>query len=388
MTSSEKILQKRLVTSGLSASEWDQVSAGLKDRAFWSARVEKVRYLQTAQNRLGDLLANANNSDGALTSRAQIVSNLMRTAKEEGIATGAGGLTDPGSAKRASVIVDTNAGLAQGYIQYVDSNTKGGRLAFPAWKLVRVSPRIHKRDWFAIWTENGGETPGGQMIALKDDPIWTNISRFGTPYPPFDYGSGMGVEEVSFEECVTLGLVEPDYIPPDPGPVENFNAHLEEQISFQGTDDPGWQFLQDAFGDQIKYADGKIQWQSNIILDALRNTPAGDRTAIRLGVLTDSAAQKASAAKVSLPSYRLTTDTGTIRHALSDHGIATETRKDQFAITESDVSLLPHLWRDPDAVFQDGDGICFSKTLSDGELRMIVQEKSGQIVPKTIYKKK
>ena len=48
MTASEKLLQKRLVTSGLSSNDWDRVAAGLKDRAFWSARVQNVRFLQTA----------------------------------------------------------------------------------------------------------------------------------------------------------------------------------------------------------------------------------------------------------------------------------------------------------------------------------------------------
>ena len=106
--------------------------------------MQSVRYLQTAQSALGDLLSGANNADGALTSRAQIVSDLMRTAREEGIAKGTGGLTDPGSAKRAAVIVDTNAGLARGYTNFVASNTLGGRTAFPAWELVRVEPRQAK----------------------------------------------------------------------------------------------------------------------------------------------------------------------------------------------------------------------------------------------------
>jgi hypothetical protein len=39
----------------------------------------------------------------------------------------------------------------------------------------------------------GGQIFGGRMIALKSDPIWTAISAFGTPYPPFDYNSGMWV---------------------------------------------------------------------------------------------------------------------------------------------------------------------------------------------------
>jgi hypothetical protein len=31
-----------------------------------------------------------------------------------------------------------------------------------------------------------------RMIARKDSPIWEALSRFGTPYPPFDFNSGCG----------------------------------------------------------------------------------------------------------------------------------------------------------------------------------------------------
>lgn len=52
----------------------------------------------------------------------------------------------------------------------------------------------------------GGKIRGGRMVALKSAPVWTNLSRFGRPYPPFDYGSGMGMEDIGREEAVELGL--------------------------------------------------------------------------------------------------------------------------------------------------------------------------------------
>lgn len=39
------------------------------------------------------------------------------------------------------------------------------------------------------------------MIALKSDRVWTNFSRFGRPYPPSDFGSGMGVEDIDRDEA-------------------------------------------------------------------------------------------------------------------------------------------------------------------------------------------
>jgi hypothetical protein len=45
------------------------------------------------------------------------------------------------------------------------------------------------------------------MIARKDSPIWEELSRFHTPYPPFDFNSGMWVKDVSREEAVGFGIL-------------------------------------------------------------------------------------------------------------------------------------------------------------------------------------
>ena len=261
MTAAEKLLQKRLVAAGIDSLGWDVVQAGLKDRAFFSARVESLRFLRRAQSRLGDLLSTARDADGALASRARIVSDLMAAAREEGIATGSGGLSDPGSVKRAAVIVDTNAGLARGYTAHVAGSGRGARLAYPAQELVRVEAREQERDWRGRWTAAGGKLFGGRMVALKDDPVWERISRFGVPYPPFDYGSGMGVELVSYEDAVAIGLIAPDWDPGQSDPVADFNSRLEADLEISGESDPAWLWLKDVFGDQVEIADGKVRWR-------------------------------------------------------------------------------------------------------------------------------
>jgi hypothetical protein len=54
------------------------------------------------------------------------------------------------------------------------------------------------------------------MIALKDSEVWSRISRFGTPWPPFDFNSGMGVRNIGRRECVRLGLIQPEQRVSDP----------------------------------------------------------------------------------------------------------------------------------------------------------------------------
>lgn len=65
------------------------------------------------------------------------------------------------------------------------------------------------RPWRERWKEAGGKLYDGRMIALRNDPIWRKISRFGSPVPPFDFNSGMGLEEVNRFEAEALGVELP-----------------------------------------------------------------------------------------------------------------------------------------------------------------------------------
>jgi hypothetical protein len=392
MTASEKILLKTLVATGLSSSEIDLVAAGLKDRAFFSSRVESIRFLQGAQKGLGDLLANARNEDGAITSRAQIVSDLMRAARENGIATGRGGLTDPGSAKRAAVIVDTNAGLARGHVSWAAGSTKGARMAYPAQELVRITPAKQPRVWTALWKAAGGKLPGGRMIALKTDDVWRRLSRFGVPYPPFDYGSGMGVSDVSFEECVSLGILADDWAPGDENPVEDFNATLEADLDFKGAGDPEWKFLQDSFGDQVRHEGGKVKWQGDVIGDAFKTRAADPdfKRAVRLGAPTPEALSAAPAG-APLAGQNLTMQSDHLYHELKRHIGDAETHAGSVPLAESDLALIPHAWRRPDRVTADPKtgALFFELKSADGNwYRLVVKAFPGETKFLTFYKVK
>ena len=61
-----------------------------------------------------------------------------------------------------------------------------------------------KRKWIA----NGGSIYDGRMIALIKDPIWSRMSIFGLPYPPFDFRCPFGVFGISRKDCIALGLIK------------------------------------------------------------------------------------------------------------------------------------------------------------------------------------
>ena len=108
--------------------------------------------------------------------------------------------------ERAETIMDTAKSLFRGRAHYDSGKTRGGLAAFPAQELIRVCDSKTPRNWTERWNSAGGKTCGGRMVALKDDPIWTRISRFGIPWPPFDFGSGMCIRDIDYDEAVKLGL--------------------------------------------------------------------------------------------------------------------------------------------------------------------------------------
>ncbi|MGN0846839.1 MAG: hypothetical protein ACI4RA_05585 [Kiritimatiellia bacterium] len=390
MTPAEDVLRRSLAASGLPSAGWSALPAAIRDRAFFSSRVESVRFLDAARARVAELLAGARNADGAITSRAQAVSDVMRAARDAGIATGKGGLQDPGSAARAALVVETNAAMAAGRAAAEISNSYGARLAFPAQELVRVEARARPRNWRAIWTARGGVLRDGRMVALKGDPVWTAISRFGHPYPPFDFNSGMGLDDVSFDDAVALGLIEPSYRPPVESPLKAFNDGLEADLKVGDGRLLGE--LRKMFGDQIRNDNGVIRWRQDLIRDAFTS---GKPFSIKLG---EASGDLLSRIPASVPAQSLAGKPLTITQDWLDrkrkdgtdhraHFAPIEAHPGDIPLTLSDLELLPEIWRRPDKAEKVGKHrIMLSMGASDGGTYRAVVDYEGRPQLKTFYK--
>ncbi len=239
----------------------------------------------------------------------------------------------------------------------------------------------------SIWAANGGRFYDGRMIALKNDPIWAKISRFGTPWPPFDFGSGMGVDDVSREEAEAMGLLRAGK---KVRSVEKgFNDEVEasvESLPAAAQDD-----LKAAFGDQVEIRDGKARWQGNLIqdlVDAVQpNVDVGappDNQAmkvlkVRLGKATAQTRAAAAAAGVELPAAaQLTLTPDSVYHLLHQHGEGYETRHDQRPLTRLDIEMIPHVWRAPQAAERGdkGRGLVLYR-LIDGVMKLVQFDQDG-----------
>ncbi len=260
-----KLASRTPRAADLSSSEWADVPLALRERAFFSARVTNARLLQDIKDRVEAILnPRTVERDGREVTEGMTITSARAELKQilQGIGYNpgekAGTIQDLSSDARLNLVLKTNVESAQGYGNYLQGQAPGALDEFPAQELFRAEEREDERPWPTIWMQAGGEIfPGGRMVALKDDNIWTEISRWGTPWPPFDYNSGMWVRDVSRSETEQLGLLEPGELF-DPV-VEKFNEKLK--ASTRGLSPELLASLKKSFGDQVVITGDAIKWK-------------------------------------------------------------------------------------------------------------------------------
>jgi hypothetical protein len=194
-------------------------------------------------------------------------------------------------------------------------------------------------------------------IALKTSPIWTALSAFGHPYPPFDWGSGMDVRDVSADRAIELGLISRDELKGQVRQMEerrdsgaaDFNKGFE-------VDDPHGNLygeLKKRFGDQIRRVDGKIVWREEVFKEAFEK----DNFTIRLGQATGRLPKE-------IPDFNgwknspLTITQDWLNNIRPDDGTDHRSHfagygNDSTPLELRDISILPSLWRRPDRAWLD-----------------------------------
>ena len=269
----KKLGARTPVASVLRSYEWAEMPIALRERAQFSAGVESVRFLQEVQDKLLKVvqLQREQVARGeAFVTRDSFIADLRQVAREEGIGgpgprlssegrPTAGALPDIQSSARLGLIYDMQREQAIGFASWKIGQDRDALDAFPAQELIRVESRRMPRDWRTRWIAAGGElVSGGRMVALKTDSIWENISAFGTPWPPFDWGSGMGLRDVSRKEAVMHGLIEAtERIEPSDA---DFNAGLAAGVDVANIAEPFIAALKKIFGSKITVQDNKLAW--------------------------------------------------------------------------------------------------------------------------------
>ncbi len=383
-----KLGRRTPVGAKLSSAEWARVPLALRERAQFSAYVESVRFLATIQEKIGKRLAMERealaNGKHAFVDRDSFIRDMRKLADELGIRTtdaaGRGTVRDIRSVRRLGLIYDMQVSMAEGYARWKIDNDADVLDEFPAYRLSGSTAERPRAEalWRGRWAEAGAEVGWagalqGDLVALKTSPIWMSLSRFGTPWPPFDFGSTRILDDVDRSEAEALGLLDTGSPVPEfeggsgrafdgeTGEPIGFNRALEASVS-------GWRpdqvsTLQLAFGDQVQHRDSKVQWQGNLIRDyverALRERSWNGK-AVSLGLATQDAIAKAASVK-DLAGYHLKIDPGHVRKTWRDHGPRNgyedgsgEKRDGHVPLAKVDYELIPELWRRPDEV-RSGD---------------------------------
>lgn len=278
---------RRAVPSKMSSADWERIEPAIREKCFFSARVNNAELLGKMRELIGEAVDSAKrNPQKALLSRDKFISEMKDYLRGKGYAMGGTSLTDITSRRRLGLIYQMNIDEAREYGRYVRGQDSDLLNAYPAWEFLRVEERrVPRSNWRERWRAAGGKLYGGRMVALKSDSVWTNLSRFGRPYPPFDFGSGMGVLDIDRSEAVNLGLL-PDDEPADEIP--DFDCVLETEVSLERIpEDLRGQFIKDTPNAEVR--DGKLvmrdkqplpTWKDAKLEDARMWKPSMKETAI------------------------------------------------------------------------------------------------------------
>jgi hypothetical protein len=257
----ERLRGKAPVATALGSAAWADTPLAIRERSIWSAHVNSARAISAIQTKIGEALDVYAGPGRSTMDRSKFVSEMRSIMREEGLDTGGRGLTNPASRRRLELIYNFQTEDAMSYGRWKSDQDPDALDAYPAQEFLRVeSRRVPPNDWPDRWKAAGGRLFGGRMIALKTDPVWMALSRFGRPWPPFDYESGMGIEDVSREDAEDLGLLKPGETVSPAEVSQDFNQALEESV--KGLDAEEKQWLELSSGGQVKVEGDSAKLQS------------------------------------------------------------------------------------------------------------------------------
>lgn len=197
-------------------ADWADQALSVRERAFFSARVENEQFLQRAKTFVKHFIERTTDEDGKLVagSMSQFVEEMRAFAIREGMgkvgvpddAVNEADLTDIRSEARLRLIFQTNVNTSYGHGEWRQSMHPTVLDTWPAARFVRLPGAKEPRP---------RHVQGEGDIRLKTDYAywagWQNapeIGGFQTPWAPFGFNSFMAQEDVSRAEAEKLGLVK------------------------------------------------------------------------------------------------------------------------------------------------------------------------------------
>ena len=257
MDPAEIIRIKDLLPTSLGSDEVrEQIAADILRRSIFSARMEDLRHLAAIRAVCAQI------ADGAInqaTAHERLLASLARMGHSP---LDDGGISNPANIRRLDLIIDTQCQMAAS-VANMAAETPETLEEWPAVELTRFVGRGAPRaDWHERWqaagdsvgwegaSKDAGGFPDWRMVALKGSPIWAALGNgvggfrdtLGNPYPPFAYGSGLAWADVSRDEAIELGLIDPEVgravpgEPPEAPSLSPSDADIADAVSRLGFD--------------------------------------------------------------------------------------------------------------------------------------------------------
>ena len=404
-----RIKGKTPITSKLKSKDWERAPLAFRERGQFSSGVESIKVMGTIQAKLlksashqREIIQVKGREYERYVSRDSFIRDVRQAALDEGLDTGGGNvLTNIAAPRRAALIKDFNDAQAAGYARWKLDNNSDALSILPAWRLTESTAKNPRQDWAARWAKAGSEVgwegaSQSDFVALKTSRIWMKLSRFGTPWPPFDWGSTRELEDVWRDEAESIGLVQPGK-QIEPTMERDFNDELEASVSDWRPDQITT--LKLAFGDQVEEKGGRVEWRGNLIgelvseidrrgMDVPFDNKEFKGRSFNLGVATDQAQQKAAAAGIDINGKKLVVTPDTIYHMLKRHGEGREKDGTQRPMNSMDIETVPHVWKNPDLVVEDDDGIRFEKQIAGRQQVVVFEKGKDSFLPVSVRVKK
>lgn len=212
---------RRVMPTNLGTAELRQLGQQVLEKSLFSARNTMEPYLEEVRRAVMDLL---DGKTDVATSRSKLKRELLRLGYEPD-PDKRGTIEDFSSDRRLELVIRTNTQMAQGYGYDRQGQEESVLDEWPALELFRAEDRVQERNWQSRWMTAGAASGqddgwgifGGRMVALKNHPIWDELGNprlfedgIGNAYPPFAFGSGMDVRDVSRAEAMEMGLIDRD----------------------------------------------------------------------------------------------------------------------------------------------------------------------------------
>ena len=263
----KKMAGKSPIASHLDTAGWQNVPGALRDRAFFSARIENAQFLQQARDMIDSFLRQETevlpNGETALKvdGRARFIAEMQKLAIQQGMGpAGLGPIKDKSvldirSNARLGLIFDTQTRMAYHYGNYKSGLSDAILSVYPAQKFVRMPGAKIKRP---LHEQNENAVRLKSDIAFWLEMNAKEIGGFSLPYGPWGFNSYMDVSDVSRQEAEDLGLMTPSDPPPKVRDVD-FNERLQASVENISSDIEAE--LRRAFGNQVVFKGGTVYWK-------------------------------------------------------------------------------------------------------------------------------